>query len=356
MTIEQLKAQNLIIFECISGSKAYGTSLPTSDTDIRGVFVLPESDFYGMGYIEQVNDTNNDIVYYELKRFIELLYKNNPNILEMLNAPEDCVLIRHPLFEQIRPELFLSKLCKVTLAGYARAQVQKARGLNKKIVNPVAPERKEIIDFCYVTAGIGSQPAREWLAGKSWVQERCGLVNVPHIKNLYALFYDDTPAASFGFSGIYRNDSSNDVSLSSVPAGMEPATYLSFNKDGYSTYCKDYKDYWEWVENRNQERYANTLQHGKNYDAKNMMHTIRLLEMAEEIAVQKHILVRRPNRDELLKIRGGAYSYEELLALSEQKMERIEQAYEASGLPDHPDYQKINLLLADLRKKFYTRS
>jgi uncharacterized protein len=228
--------------------------------------------------------------------------------------------------------------------------------LNKKIVNPVAPERKEVIDFCYVTAGIGSQPAREWLEEKSWVQERCGLVNVPHIKNLYALFYDDTPASSLGFSGIYRNDTSNDVSLSSVPAGLEPATYLSFNKDGYSTYCKDYKEYWEWVENRNQERYANTLQHGKNYDAKNMMHTIRLLEMAEEIALQKSILVRRPNREELLKIRGGAYAYEELLALSEQKMERIEHVYEASDLPDHPDYQKINLLLADLRKKFYTRS
>jgi hypothetical protein len=228
--------------------------------------------------------------------------------------------------------------------------------LNKKIVNPVVLERKEVIDFCYITAGIGSKPAREWLQEKGWVQEHCGLVNVPHIKNLYALFYDTTPEASLKFSGIYRNDTSNDVSLSNVPAGIAPATYCSFNKDGYSTHCKEYKEYWDWVENRNQERYANTLQHGKNYDAKNMMHTIRLLDMAEEIALQKRILVRRPNLDKLLKIRGGVYSYDELLTLSEKKMERIERAYKTSDLPEQPDYQKINLLLADLRKKFYTRS
>lgn len=37
MTIHDLRDRNLIVFETISGSKAYGTSLPTSDTDIRTV-------------------------------------------------------------------------------------------------------------------------------------------------------------------------------------------------------------------------------------------------------------------------------------------------------------------------------
>ena len=92
MTIKDLQDKKLIIFECISGSRAYGTNLPKSDTDIRGVFVLPEKDFYSLNYIPQVADTTNDTVYYELKRFIELLADNNPNILELLNAPEDCIL------------------------------------------------------------------------------------------------------------------------------------------------------------------------------------------------------------------------------------------------------------------------
>ena len=37
---KDLKEQGLILFEAISGSRAYGTSLPTSDTDIRGVFII----------------------------------------------------------------------------------------------------------------------------------------------------------------------------------------------------------------------------------------------------------------------------------------------------------------------------
>lgn len=355
MTIAELKKRNLIVFECISGSKAYGTALPASDTDIRGVFVLPQENLYGMGYVEQVSDASNDVVYYELKRFIELLYKNNPNLLEMLNAPQDCIQLKHPLFDQIRPELFLSKLCQITFAGYARAQIGKARGLNKKILNPVAPERKDVIDSCFIPSGSGSKPAGEWLREKGWKQEHCGLVAVPHIKNLYALFYDATPSKVMGFAGLYKKDSSNEVALSSVPAGIQPDAYFSFNKEGYSTYCKDYKAYWDWVENRNEERYENTLQHGKNYDAKNMMHTIRLLDMAEEIALYKQVIVRRPNREMLLYIRSGAFSYEQLLHMAEEKMGRIEQAYQDSDLLDQPDYRKINLLLADLRKKFYTR-
>lgn len=56
MTIQNLRDKNLILFECISGSRTYGTDLPTSDTDIRGVFVLSQADLYGLNYVEQVND------------------------------------------------------------------------------------------------------------------------------------------------------------------------------------------------------------------------------------------------------------------------------------------------------------
>ncbi len=76
-----------------------------------------------------------------------------------------------------------------------------------------------------------------------------------------------------------HKSTSNDVVLSSIPKGMEPIGTMSFNKDGYQLYCKDYRDYWDWVEARNPERYANTVSHGKNYDAKHMLHTFRLLDM-----------------------------------------------------------------------------
>jgi hypothetical protein len=59
---------------------------------------------------------------------------------------------------------------------------------------------------------------------------------------------------------------------------------MNFNKDSYSIYCREYKEYQEWEKKRNEQRYQSTLSHGKSYDAKNMMHTFRLLNMAEEIA------------------------------------------------------------------------
>ena len=81
MTIEEVKKHNLLLLDCVSGSRAYGLHTPQSDTDMKGVFLLPKRVYYGLEYAEQVNNDTNDEVYYELKRFVDLLGKNNPNIL-----------------------------------------------------------------------------------------------------------------------------------------------------------------------------------------------------------------------------------------------------------------------------------
>lgn len=350
MTIAEMKSRGMLLFECISGSRAYGTNLPTSDTDIKGVFVMPEAEFYGLNFIEQISDETNDTVYYELRRFVELLTKNNPNVMEMLHSPPDCLLYKHPLFDLLDPDIFISKLCRPTFAGYAMTQVRKARGLNKKILNPVEVQRKDVLDFCYVIVDANTSSLRKWLETNGLRQENCGLVNLDHAKNLYALYHDAQGAT---MKGIVRKDDSNDVLLSSVPKGAKPLCYLHFNREGYSSYCRDYREYWEWVSKRNDERYNNTLQHGKNYDAKNMMHTIRLLEMAEDIAVQHTIIVRRPNRDYLLKIRRGEFGYEELVALAEKKISRIGELFSASRLPEQPDFESAEKVLVTLRKKWY---
>ncbi|PVY40861.1 nucleotidyltransferase domain-containing protein [Pontibacter virosus] len=349
LTIDDLKRKNLLLFECISGSRAYGLSTPTSDTDIRGVFVLPEQDYFGLNYVEQLSNESNDIVYYELRRFVELLSKNNPNMLELLAMPEDCILYKHPLHDKFQAEDFLSKLCKTTFAGYALTQVKKARGLKKKIVNPVEPERRSVLDFCYVAQGQGSVPVQEFLEQQGLRQEDCGLARIPHMPDLYALFHEPNTR----LKGIVQSEKANDVSLSSIPKGLQSLAVMSFNKNAYSTYCKEYKEYWEWVEKRNQARYENTLSHGKNYDAKNLMHTFRLLDMAEEIATQKQIIVRRPNREFLLQIKAGAFEYAELLAIAEERIAKMDALYEASDLPEEPDVERLNKVLVEVRKDFY---
>ncbi len=355
MTIKDLKERGIIVFECIAGSKSYGLDLPTSDTDIKGVFILPKDEYYGLDYISQVSDETNDTTYYELNRFVELLLKNNPTLLEMLGVDEDKILHKDPLFEQLTTDLFLSKLCKNTFANYAVTQVKKAKGLNKKIVNPMEKERKSILHFCHVQQGQGSSSLQYWLDKKGWKQENCGLVNISHMCDTYALFYDHNEEGLY--KGIMRKEKATEVLTSSVPKEItEPDAILSFNKDGYTKYCKDYKEYWEWVEKRNEERYQNTVSHAKNYDAKNMMHTFRLLDMAIEILEQGKIIVTRPNREQLLKVRKGEFDYDELVQWAEEKIDYIETAYANSQLPESPNKEEVVKILVDIRKEYYERN
>lgn len=349
MTIEELKESGSIIFECISGSRAYGLDTATSDTDIRGVFILPKDHFYSLDYIGQINNETNDIAYYELRKFIELLAKNNPNILELLNVPEECVLYKHPIYDTIEKGLFLSKLCKNSFANYAFTQIKKARGLNKKIVNPMEKERKTVEDFCYVRMEKQSIPLNGFLSEKQIESKNCGLVKIPHMKDCYNLFHSKT----IMYSGVSKKKS-NEVCLSSVPKPEQPIAMLYFNVDGYSTYCKKYKEYWTWVEKRNDERYKSNTSHGKNYDAKNMMHTFRLLYMAKEIGVKEEINVRRNNREFLLSIKDAVFEYDDLVTKAEHMKIELDHIYENSSLMEKPDLEMVNGLLYKIRTDFYT--
>jgi len=351
MTIKEIKDKGLLLFECISGSKAYGLNTAQSDTDLKGVYYLPKAQFYGLDYIPQISNETSDEVYYELGRFVELLIKNNPNILELLASPDDCILYKHAIMNRLHISMFLSKLCKETFAGYALTQIKKARGYKKKIINPVEAERKTVLDFCFILQGYSSIPLNEWLAQNHFVQEQCGLTSIPHSKGLYALFYDKE--AIHRYRGIMSSDMANEVSLSSIPKGEKEMAYLYFNVESYSSYCKDYKEYWEWVQKRNEDRYQGNAEHGKGYDAKNMMHTIRLLQVAEEILTSGTLNVKRSNREQLLAIKAGEFQYDELLAMANTLMEGIEKAYNNSPLPEDPDKESIEGILVQMRAELY---
>jgi predicted nucleotidyltransferase len=362
MTIQDLKNNNLLLFEAISGSRAFGLATENSDTDIRGVYYLPKEDFFGLNYIPQISNETNDITYYEIGRFVELLQKNNPNILEILASPEDCIQYKHPLMDLLKTEDFLSRLCKDTFAGYAVSQIKKAKGLNKKILNPIDKERKSVLDFCFILEGQGSVPLKKWLlefpssggvsAGRGGLsQEKCGLISIDHTKGMYALFYDDT--GMLGYKGVIQNEEANQVSVSSIPKDEKPVAYMFCNLDAYSVYCKDYREYWKWVAERNEDRYNVNQNHGQNYDSKNMMHTIRLLQSCEQIFKTSSLTILVENRDELLDIKVGNQSYENVMQKAENLIESIENHYSASSLPDGPDLEKTTKILIQIREKLY---
>lgn len=363
MTIQTLKDKNLVLLQTISGSRSFGLATENSDTDIRGIYYLPKEDFFGLHYIPQISNETNDITYYEIGRFVELLQKNNPNILEVLASPEDCIQQKNPLMDLLKPEDFLSKLCKDTFAGYAISQIKKAKGLNKKILNPVEKERKSILDFCYILENNSSVPLKKWLqkfpssgnvsAGRgSLLQEKCGLVSIDNTKGMFAIFYDET--GDLGYKGIIQNEEANQVSVSSVPKGEKCIAYLFCNLDAYSTYCKDYREYWKWVSERNEDRYNVNQNHGQNYDSKNMMHTIRLLQSCEQIFKTGSLQIRVDNREELLDIKAGNWSYDAVMKKAEDLIQSIDHYHSTSALPEYPDVEKTTRILIGIRENLYS--
>lgn len=359
MTIQEHKNKNLILFQAISGSRSFGLATKNSDTDIRGVYYLQKEDFFGLNYIPQISNETNDITYYEIGRLVELLQKNNPNILEILASPEDCIQHKNPLMDLLKPEDFLSKLCKDTFAGYAISQIKKAKGLNKKILNPIEKERKSILDFCYILHNQGSIPLKKWLrefpssggvsAGRGGLsQEKCGLVSIDNTKGMFALFYNES--GDLNYKGIIQNEEANQVSVSSVPKEEKSLAFMFCNLDAYSTYCKDYREYWKWVSERNEDRYNVNQSHGQNYDSKNMMHTIRLLQSCEQIFKTNSLNIRVENRDELLDIKAGNWSYEAVMQKAESLIKSIEHYHSVSTLPEFPDVEKTTKILIEIRE------
>ncbi len=345
-TLSRVREKDLLLFEAVAGSQAYGTNTPKSDIDLRGIFAAPDSFLTAAESIEQVQDEKGDEVYYELGKYMQLLMKSNPNALEMLCMPKDCIRYRHPVMDLLAPQLFLTKQCEMSFGGYALGQVRKARGLNKKIVNPEPEKRRDLIDFCQVLSGQGGENLKEWLKTRGISPNDCGLVAVNHAPNTYAIFHD----SSIQYRGMFSTSKEQDVRCSSVPKEAEPIGWMVCNVDAFKRHCKLHKEYWKWVEARNEDRFIVNSEHGKGYDSKNMMHTLRLLEIAEMIATDGIIQLRSPNVSFLMQVRAGEFSYDELLKMAEEKMARVSEAYANCSLPETVDFYRANEVLCEMRE------
>jgi predicted nucleotidyltransferase len=388
-TVQEIENKGLA-YKFIRGSHLYGTNVETSDVDFGGVYIADNETLMGLPeyYEPQISDEKHDTTYYELGRWVELLMKANPNALESLFAPDEFIIGDiHPAVQLIRDnrDLFVTKECFNSLVSYAYSQISKARGLNKKIVNPVT-ERKGVLDFCYTFKEQGSESISEFLTRNNLSQKYCGLVNIPNMKDVYGVYYDFAAYLKFedlddvtkrnivfksglvdvndvdkifnrmdnkeffGYVGICSEDGdSNEVRLSSIPKGEKPLCFMTYNKDGYTSHCKRYWEYQEWVKKRNPIRYESNLK--KSYDAKNIMHTVRLLHMGKELAEGKGFnVVRTWDRQLLLDIRNHKYEYDEIMNYVETTYNSFKNKIDTCSLPDTIDKRKVNKLLICARK------
>lgn len=391
LTIQDLRDRHLIVYEYIRGSKLHGISTPTSDTDFGGVYVAPEyvMNSFTSAYQPTISDEKSDIVFYELRTYLELLSKSNPNALESLFAPDEFVVYCDPTFKSVilnNREMFLSKDAFSSMLGYSYSQIKKARGLNKKITNPVV-QRKDILDFCYTFDKQGSIPMKKYLEQNKLKQKYCGLVNVPNMPNMYTVFYDFAAHVFFehsnpdayknflnteseesiikkstmneflGYRGIILDDdnsSSNDVRMSSVPVSAVPICYMSYNKSAYESHCRAYKEYKDWEKHRNPVRYESNID--KNYDSKNIAECIRLIHMGIELATTgKYNVVRTDDRQFLLDVKAHKYEYDEIIDYIDKKRKEFEHAVETTKLNEHVNMEFVTEVLLKFRKDFYNR-
>lgn len=86
------------------------------------------------------------------------------------------------------------------------------------------------------------------------------------------------------------------------------------------------------------------------YDTKFAMHSVRLLTSAIEILKTEDFSTYRPNRQLLLDIRNGKYTFDEVVEMIENYDNELKQELEISGLPKTPDYKAINEMLININK------
>ena len=289
---------------------------------------------------------------------MQLAQTANPTVLSILFSPDDCVIYKHPALDKILSEKykFVTKLCKNSFAGYATSQVIKAKGQDKKNNwEKERTERKTVLDFCFVPDKQGSIPIKKWLQEHFLKQELCGLVNINHMKYMYGVFYDEKNIKNY--SGIVSNEeTSNDVSLSSVEDKNElPICHIQFNKDGYSTHCREYREYLDYLKNRNTQRWVDSKNHGQKIDSKNIMHLVRLLRMSREISEKGEFIIRRPDAEYLKSIRRGEVDLQEIIDWAEKEIKVIDELFKKSTLPENVDKKIMNDLLITIRTEIYEK-
>lgn len=347
-----------IVFKAVVGSHAHGTNIPESDIDIKGVYIQSANSVLVDGYKPQI-DVTDDEVYYEIRRFIELCCTANPTVLELLYSPEDMIEYKNPVFDMLleKRDMFLTKSCKHSFGGYATSQIRKASGLQKKMNwKKEDMVRKSVLDFCYTIVGYDSKPFLD----SKWANLQGAFAQNNNGKGVYCFFAD--VGGLFNFREKTGEDS-NSLRHQKIPKEWfdnynlnDHSVVVWFDIDSYSRHCRRYREYNEWLEKRNTQRYVDVNEHGQQIDGKNMLHCVRLIEMGKEVAEGKGFNVRRYNAEFLISIRKGKVSLKDLLDRANTMIAEMDELYEKSTLPEKCDKDFFKDLLIKIREQHHTFS
>lgn len=343
---EQGETRKILIAR--TGSHAYGTNIATSDIDERGVFIAPRESLvlpFAYAKKEQIS-YDGDKVYFELSKYMTMLLSQNPNVLEILWAePQDILFSNH--YGDVlmsHKDKFLSKRVGQTYAGYAEQQLQRIRGHKKWINNPQKKEEPQRIQFLSMVWN--NTPQKEL---NKTVPTKEGYVAMAIGAHHYGLWAHPESESWLDIRG-QPNPKEQAWMKDQGILGKQPDVIVKVNENAFQDSHNNWKNYWEWKNKRNESRSA--LEEKFGYDTKHAMHLVRLLRSGLEILQEGKVLVKRPDASDLLDIRAGKYSYDEIIKISDNIMEKIKTATSKTALPEEPDTQ----LAADIMLSFYNEN
>lgn len=387
-----------------AGSISYGTNTPTSDEDFRGIFVADKkfirTPFYKQN--EYRHPDQKDSVSYELNKFMQLYTECNPNIVELLWVEENDIIVDSPAYQLLRKHRrdLMSSRAAFTFSGYAVSQLKQMKNQSKWQNNPQPTTPPRQIDYISLVVNY----TEEKIFKINLENYRDGYRLVHYGGNIYGL-YEETGATTFN-SSFHLNVNTGEFDHTTFEGIRRlPIMIVKFNISEYKQNLETWKQYWDWktlkdkkvdlykmiemelAERASEVRDVLTESHDVEYvvshdnmaelvktlnnsnltdllhlckrhldfqntgtDFKHGMHLVRLLRMGREILEHGEVLVKRPDAKELLEIRRGSWSYEQLVSYGEEQDDLIRnKLYQETKLPKKPNVELASNLILQIQ-------
>lgn len=347
------------------GSHAYGLNTPTSDIDIRGILAPTKEDLFGptafvnpqdegiKNYIfgpagfEQYLEKETDTTLYSLNKMIGLLYKCNPNTIEILGCKPDhyAIITDEGRMLLNNYEVFLSKKAYYTFVSYARGQLQRLKNALSRDRSTAFVQQLNLIDR------INRMDQHLESAFPSFRKEmiRMYITDLDGNELLYKgqpLLLDDVKAFCYDIDdewdlqtldGTPINPNNVQLMLDLKMDSITPKDYFGVTNE-INAVVKDFNSHTGHRNNKKDDYHLN----------KHAMHLIRLFLMAEDILKEKTIVTyREKDLDFLLSIKNGYYMREdgtykpEFFEMVDRYSDKLLEIHAQSKLPESPDRNKI---------------
>lgn len=330
------------------GSHAYGTNTPTSDEDFKGVAVPPERYFTGFSHrFEQAELRDPDTCIYDVRKFFNLAAACNPNIIEVLHVTDEEVVMadaRGRLLLQHR-YAFLSRRARYTFMGYAVSQLKRIKTHRKWLLNPpkTPPTRASL--------GLPEHtviPEDQLKAAHAEIGKELDRLNLLEV-------LDDQPEpvkigireAVATMLAQMRIHGDEQWQAAGRRIGLDENFLEVMKKERALTQAlTEWKQFHNWETQRNRDRHELEAKYG--YDTKHAYHLVRLIRMCREILEKGRVIVKRPDAEELLSIRNGAWEYDRLVEFAEREDAAMQAAYDQSPLPRTPNLDALDELCQEI--------